>query len=294
MSVAPRRAQHATTRVLVTGAGGQLGTELAGVLGRLARCEVIAADHRRLDLSRRDDVLIALEELEPDVVLHAGAWTDVDGCESDPDRAFAVNAIGTRHVAEGARRVGAHVCFVSSDYVFDGTLGRPYVEWDEPNPLSVYGRSKLAGERECPEGATVVRTSWVCGRHGANFVHTMLRLAAGDGPVRVVADQLGSPTFTADLAPAIVRLALDRRPGTWHVTNSGETSWHGFAAAVFAPAGADPGRVEPIPTDALDPPRPAPRPARSTLENLSWRLSGLAPLPAWEDGLAALVAELAG
>lgn len=257
-----------------------------------ARHEVIPATRSQLDVSNRDQVGIALGELSPDVVIHAGAWTAVDDCESDPARAFAVNSLGTRNVAEAARRVGAHVVYVSSDYVFDGRAGRPYTEWDLPNPLSVYGRSKLGGEMELAPSDAVVRTSWVCGRHGSNFVSTMLRLAKGNGPVRVVADQLGSPTFAKDLAAILCWLAIDRRPGTWHVTNQGETSWFGFAQAIFGAAGADVARVEPITTAQLSPPRPAERPARSTLANEALAGAGGPLAPPWQDSLGKLVAEL--
>jgi dTDP-4-dehydrorhamnose reductase len=194
--------------------------------------------------------------------------------------------------------VGAHLVYVSTDYVFDGTLDRPYVEWDRPNPQSVYGRSKLGGETEvhavAGPAATVVRTAWVSGAHGANMVKTVLRLGRSDPAaiLRFVDDQRGCPTFTADLATALVRLALDRRPGTFHVTNQGETTWFGFARATLEAAGLDSGRVEPIATSELDPPRPAPRPANSRLDNSALRLSGLPPLPEWKDALARLVAVL--
>jgi dTDP-4-dehydrorhamnose reductase len=293
-------------RVLVTGAGGQLGCDLVialagsvppagrrrallGPEGRGAGVDVSGVDHASLAVEDRAAVLDAVLALRPDVVVHAGAWTAVDACEADPDRAFRVNALGTRHVAEAAGMVGAHLVYVSTDYVFDGTSARPYVEWDQPHPLSVYGRSKLGGELECPPDATVVRTSWVCGATGANMVKTVLRLAAGDGPLRFVDDQHGSPTFTADLAAAIVTLGLDRRPGTYHVTNTGSTTWFGFVQAVLEAAGHDAGRVEPISTAELDPPRPAPRPSNSVLDNAALRLSGLPLLPDWHDGLARLV-----
>ncbi len=184
--------------------------------------------------------------------------------------------------------MGAHVVYVSTDYVFDGTSDRPYREWDAPNPASVYGASKLAGERECRPGSTIVRTSWLCGAHGNNMVRTALRLADGEGELRFVDDQHGSPTFTADLAPAVVTLGLDRRPGLFHATNSGATTWWGFVRAVLAEAGADPERVLPIKTHEYDPPLLAPRPAYSVLDNMALRLSGLPALPAWEDGLARL------
>ncbi len=294
-------------RVLVTGAGGQLGHDVAVALGgqvppggRRARLfgpdgavpsgvDVVAAAHRDLAVEDRTAVLAAVDGLRPDVVVHAAAWTAVDACEGDPDRAFSVNALGTRHLAEAASRVGAHLVYVSTDYVFDGTSPDPYREWDPTGPLSVYGRSKLGGERECPPGSTIVRTSWVCGANGANMVKTALRLAAGEGPLRFVDDQHGCPTFTADLAAAIVTLALDRRPGVFHVTNQGPTTWFAFVRAVLAAAGHDPGRVEPVATADLVPPRPAPRPANSVLDNAALRLSGLPLLPPWEDGLERLL-----
>jgi dTDP-4-dehydrorhamnose reductase len=240
----------------------------------------------------RDAVQGVFAWFRPELVLHGGALTAVDLCETEVDLAYAVNAVGTRNVAEAAAQIGAHLVYVSTDYVFDGTSDRPYREWDPPRPASVYGASKLAGERECRPGSTIVRTSWLCGAHGANMVVTALRLAAGDGELRFVDDQHGSPTFTADLAPAIVTLGLGRRPGTFHVTNGGVTTWCGFVRAVLAEAGGDPERVRPIRTAELDPPRPAPRPAYSVLDNMSLRLHGLPALPDWRDGLSRLVAVL--
>jgi dTDP-4-dehydrorhamnose reductase len=295
-------------RVLVTGADGQLGRDLLDALaGRVPvggrRCsllapegpvpgldyEVLATDIGNMRVDDRDAVQEVVRSFGPDVVLHGGAVTAVDACETEVDLAYSVNAIGTRNVAEAARAVGAHLLYVSTDYVFDGTSPRPYREWDVPNPQSVYGASKLAGERECPPGSTIVRTSWVCGAHGANMVKTALRLAQGEGPLHFVDDQHGSPTFTADLAAAIVTLGTDKRPGTFHVTNSGATTWWGFVRAALAAAGADPERVQPISTAELDPPRPAPRPANSVLDNMALRCSDLPLLPDWQDGLVRLV-----
>ncbi len=306
-------------RVLVTGGNGQLGRDVRDVLageipvggvpahqlvGTLlppvhrGAFEVLSTDIDSLDLIDRSAVRDAVERFRPDVILHGGAYTAVDACESDPDTAYAVNAMGTRHMAESAVSVGAHIVYVSTDYVFDGRSDRPYAEWDQPCPQSVYGRSKFGGELEIrsiagPSG-TVVRTSWVSGAHGANMVKTVLRLAGAstDGALRFVDDQHGSPTFTADLARAIVRLGTDRRPGTFHVTNQGETTWFGFVRATLAAAGHDPARVEPISTADLDPPRPAPRPANSRLDNAAMRLSSLPAMPPWEDALARLVAAL--
>jgi dTDP-4-dehydrorhamnose reductase len=255
---------------------------------------VLGATHKELDVADRDAVMQACATFRPDAVVHAGAWTDVDGCETDPDRAWAVNALGTRHVAEAARLVDARVCYVSTDYVFDGTSDRPYTEWDEPNPLSVYGRSKLGGERELGPDATIVRTSWLCGRHGRNMVKTVLRLAgeAGAGRLAFVDDQHGCPTIAADLAGAVRVLVVARRPGVFHVTNQGATTWFGLARAVLEMAGLDPERVEPISTDALRPPRPAPRPLYSVLDNTALRLGGLPLLADWHEPLERLVKEL--
>jgi len=296
-------------RVLVTGAGGGLGSDLvAAFAGNVPRggrrralfgpegpgpgVEVVGLTHAELAVERRATVLEALDAIRPDVVVHAAAWTAVDACESDPDRAYLVNALGTRHVAEAAARSGAHLVYVSTDYVFDGTASRPYVEWDVPAPRSVYGWSKLGGERECPPGATIVRTSWVCGATGSNMVKTVLRLASEPGRLSFVDDQRGCPTFTADLAAAIVTLALDRRPGVHHVTNQGAVSWYEFVQGVLAASGHDPGRVRPVSTAELVPPRPAPRPANSVLDNAALRLGGLPLLPEWWDGLQRLLAAL--
>lgn len=277
-------------RVLVTGAGGQLGHDMVAVC-RAAGDEVVAADRTRLDLADRDAVLSAICSVRPDTVVNAGAWTAVDACESDPDRAWRVNALGVRHVMEAVRRTGAHLCHVSTDYVFDGTKQQPYVEWDQPNPASVYGRSKLGGEHEVDPGHCIVRTSWVCGEHGNNMVKTVLKLAARP-ELTFVDDQRGCPTFTADLALMIRRLVVERRSGTFHVTNQGAVSWYEFVRDILAAAGHDPEKVRPIATADLDPPRPAPRPANSVLDNTALRLGGLRLLPHYRESLERLIRQL--
>jgi dTDP-4-dehydrorhamnose reductase len=280
-------------RILVTGAGGQLGTDLVRTC-EAAGDDVIAADRARLDVTDRDAVYGAILGSAPDVVVHAGAWTAVDACESDPDRALAVNSLGTQWVADAARRSGAHLVAISTDYVFDGTKAEAYHEWDQPNPQSSYGRSKWAGEQAVwaqAAGSCVVRTSWVCGAHGHNMVKTVLGLR--DRPeLAFVDDQRGRPSFTADLAPAIRELAAARVCGTFHLTNEGATTWYGFVQDVLAVAGDDPAKVRPITTAELDPPRPAPRPANSELDGLARRLHGFAPLPHYRDSLDRLVSEL--
>lgn len=278
-------------RVLVTGAGGQLGREVVD-LCTAAGDDVVACDHATLDVSDRDRVLQVVAAAGPDTIIHAGAWTNVDGCETDPDRAYAVNALGTRHVAEAARFVEARVLYVSTDYVFDGTGSRPYHEWDATGPVSVYGRSKLAGEAALGPADTVVRTSWVCGRHGRNFVKTILGRAVEGQPLTVVDDQHGCPSFTEDLADMIRRLAVARLPGTFHVTNQGPSTWYRFARDIVEAAGLDTGLVTPITTAQMQPPRPAPRPAYSVLDNAALRLSGIPLLADHHEPLERLVKEL--
>jgi dTDP-4-dehydrorhamnose reductase len=298
-------------RILITGADGQLGRDLVDALagrvplgGRRVNLlapegpvpglthEVLATDIGDMPVDDRDKVQHVVRAFGPELVLHGGALTAVDACESEVDRAYAVNAWGTRNVAEAAAAVGAHVLYVSTDFVFDGTSSRPYNEWDRPNPLSVYGASKLAGERECPPAATIVRTSWVCGAHGANMVKTALGLSRTEGDLHFVDDQHGAPTFTADLAAALVTLGIGKRPGIFHVTNAGATTRWGLVRATLAAAGGDPERVHAITTADLDPPRPARRPANSVLDNMALRLSGLPSLPDWQDGLTRLVTAL--
>jgi dTDP-4-dehydrorhamnose reductase len=279
-------------KVFVTGAGGQVGHEVSARFGTDTHHDVIAADHASLDVTDRDAVMQAITSCRPDAVVHCGAWTAVDACEGDPDRAFRVNALGTRYVAEASRRAGAHLLVISTDYVFDGDKAEPYVEWDTPNPRSVYGRSKLGGEIEAGPDATTVRVSWVCGEHGSNMVKTILRLAAEHETLTFVDDQRGHPTFADDLATMLYRLVVDRRPGTFHVTNQGAVSWFEFAGAVLAAAGLDPARVKPISTADLQPPRPAPRPANSVLDNAALRLGGIDLLPDFHEPLARLVRTL--
>lgn len=276
-------------RILITGSGGQVGAEL---VRSFEGHEVIACDHAALDVADREAVLGAITTTAPDTVVHAAAWTAVDDCEADPDRAFAINALGTRHVAEAARLVGARVCYVSTDYVFDGEAPEPYREWDRTSPRSVYGRSKLGGEHELEPGHTVVRTSWVFGEKGTNIVKTILGLVHQHDTLRFVDDQHGHPTYGPALADMIARLVVERRPGLFHVTNQGAVSWFEFARSVMEAAGLDPERIQPIATSDLDPPRPAHRPANSVLDNAALRLEGIELLPHYTEPLARLVTRL--
>ena len=279
-------------RILITGANGQLGSELTALLGAADHHEVLGLDLPDHDLTDRDHVLGVLTQWRPEAIIHGAALTAVDLCETEVELAHRVNCLATRYVADGARRVGAHVVYVSTDYVFDGTKADPYLEWDRTNPQSVYGSTKLGGESEIDPGWAIARTSWVCGEHGQNMVKTLLRLAAGEGEVRFVDDQRGHPTFAADLAPMVAKLAVERVPGVFHTTNQGAVSWFEFAREVFAAAGADPGRVAPISTAELDPPRPAPRPANSVLDNFAWRGHGFTESRDFREPLAELVRAL--
>ena len=277
------------TRVLITGAAGQLGHDLVAAFDA-PQYDVVATTHASMDLASRDAVLATICGAEPDVVIHGAAWTAVDACESDPDKAFAVNGYGTRNVAEAARRVGAHVVYVSTDYVFDGTKSDAYREWDPPGPASVYGASKLAGENELDPGSAIVRTGWVYGAHGNNFVKTMLRLANERDAWGVVNDQRGCPSFTQDLAGAIKQLAIARMPGVFHLSNAGPTTWYEFACAIVDGAGLDASRISPITT--ADYPTPAKRPANSVLDNGAWRLAGFTPLDDWHTPLERMLKEI--
>jgi len=217
-----------------------------------------------------------------DLVLHAAAWTDVDGAETNPQEAAAVNIGGTQHAAE----LGAPLVYFSTDYVFDGTKGDPYVESDAPNPQSVYGRTKLHGEAAAGEDAWIVRSSWLYGWTGTNFVRTMLRLGAERDEVSVVADQVGCPTYVGHLAEA-TRELLDRPQGVWHLAADGECTWAEFARAIFEEASLS-CAVNEITTEDLG--RPAPRPAYSVLRS---EREGAPPLPHWREGLRACLARLA-
>ena len=281
-------------RVLVTGSNGQLGHDTV-VACQAAGDEVLGCDHASVDIVDRDQVLGAITSFAPDAVIHCAAWTAVDACQDDPGRAFATNGMAVRWVAEGCHRAGAHLVHLSTDYVFDGTLDRPYHEWDTPNPASVYGASKLAGEHEAERlgaAAAIVRTSWVCGQRGTNMVRTVLRLLEQQDSLSFVDDQIGHPTFAADLAPMLRRIALDRRSGVHHLTNQRAVSWFAFVREIVAAAGRDPAIVTAIASADLVPRRPAPRPANSVLDNSVARLSGLPSMRDFAAPLAELVAAL--
>jgi len=270
-------------KIIITGADGQLGTELQGAL---EGHRLYPADIEEFDITDFEAVKAKVTGFGPDLIIHAAAYTDVDGAELNPDIAFKVNAVGTQNLTIAARAVGAIILYVSTDFVFDGAKGAPYNEFDDVNPLSVYGRSKLAGERyvqSLTNNYYICRTAWLYGRHGHNFVKTMLKLGEEGKTVRVVDDQIGSPTNAADLAAKLAEIALSGRFGVYHTTNAGEVSWYGFAGKIFELAGMD---VDLRPIDSGHLERPAPRPANSVLRHLSLELQGLEPMRPWDQALA--------
>jgi dTDP-4-dehydrorhamnose reductase len=285
--------------LLVVGANGQLGTDLLHAVR--AGTDVFARGLTRKDLDVTDafgvqDMVLGWSRIvrsdSPDhrlVVVNATAYTAVDAAETDEETAYAVNAAGPALLATACAKVGARLIHVSTDYVFPGDADRPYEVDDETGPKSAYGRTKLAGEeavREIlPDASHVVRTAWVYGASGQNFVKTMARLEQDRDTVSVVDDQRGSPTWSRDLADGLLALAASEAPaGILHATNRGETTWYGFTRAIFEELGADPDRVQPTTTEAF--PRPAPRPAYSVLSPRSWDEAGLPPLQDWRSALA--------
>ena len=280
-------------KVLITGSAGQLGTDLVASAKHLG-LDVIATSHADLDIADKNLVSQKIAEAAPEAIIHAAAWTAVDACESDTKKAMAINSDGTANIVNAARQIGARVVYVSTDYVFDGTKATPYIESDIANPQSVYGASKFAGEQHLDLNQdAVVRISWVCGEHGNNMVKTILRLAATSPTLTFVDDQIGSPTFTSDIAPVLVDFARESRTGIWHLTNQGTTSWFGFAQDVLRAAELDPNRVQPIATADLRPQRPAKRPANSILENAHMCKANLTLLDDYHIPLQRLVDRLA-
>jgi dTDP-4-dehydrorhamnose reductase len=277
------------TRWLVTGAGGMLGTDLLAVLAnRRPLDDTLAADRATLDITDEAQVSEALQGV--DVVVNAAAWTDVDGAEAAEAAAFRVNAVGPALLARACRATGARLLQLSTDYVFAGQSVAPYPEDAPQDPRTAYGRTKTAGEwavrAELPDRSWVLRTAWLYGWHGHNFVATIRRLAAERDELRVVDDQHGQPTWTVDLAHRIVDVVeVDAPPGIYHATNAGATTWHGLAEAVLRHAGDTTTHVVACTTQEF--PRPAPRPAWSVLGHAGWARAGLSAMRPWDEALAA-------
>jgi len=275
------------SRWLVAGAGGMLGRDLVTILRRRGE-EVTGLARARLDVTNEAAVHAALRRYRPAVVVNCAAWTAVDDAEAHEDRALAVNGLGAGYIAAACAASGARLVHLSTDYVFGGTGRRPYAEADRPAPRTAYGRTKLAGEQAVlallPDTGYVLRTAWLYGAHGPNFVSAMIRMARERPAVDVVADQRGQPTWTVDVAGQIIALvSAGTAAGIYHATSAGETSWFGLAQEVFRLLGADPGRVRAATSDDYS--RPAPRPAYSVLGHDRHASAGIDPIGGWELAL---------
>lgn len=270
-------------RVVVTGASGQLGHDLVEVLN--LKHEVFPFD-LDLDITDAGAVESKIDELKPAVVVNAAAFTNVDGCELEPEKAFRVNEEGAKNVGLACRKAGAIMVHISTDYVFDGTKAQPYTEDDIPNPINMYGKSKLAGEEHVRSLLTsyyIVRTSWLFGKHGKNFVKTIVAMADEKGELAVVGDQVGSPTYSLDLARKISELIESGRFGLYNVTNSGACSWFEFAKAILSSSGRAHVRVSEITSEQID--QPARRPANSVLKNTNLERQGFKLLRHYSEAL---------
>ncbi len=289
-------------RILITGAAGMLGTDARRILTAQGH-EIIATgigpgatgDLHPLDIMDGGAVRAFFAKTNPDVVLHAAAYTNVDGCERDPDLAYKVNALGTWTVASAAEEVGAALVAVSTDFVFDGTKGAAYTEFDAPNPISHYGASKLAGEnlaRAACRRCYIVRTSWLYGVGGKNFPYTVIALAKTKPELPIVADQFGTPTYTVDLVEAVAEIIQTPLYGVYHVSNGGEASWEGFAKAILAKTNLAHVPVKPITSDEYAQMfgSPTRRPAYSVLRHYALEMMGKDTLRHWEDALDAFLA----
>ena len=285
------------TLILITGAKGMLGTDLMAALNSEHEC--IGADIQKtnniceLDITNLSNVLELVGKLKPDLIINPAAYTNVDGCETEIDTAFKVNSIGAKNLAIASNEYNIPIVHISTDYVFNGEKNTPYIESDIPNPQSVYGQSKLDGEnfvRQLSNKHYIVRIQWLYGLNGKNFVTTIIKAAREKGALKVVNDQWGSPTYTKDVAGAIKQLIKKPDYGTYHITNSGITTWHDFTQEILKQAGITGVTLTPCTTEEF--PRPAKRPRYSPLDNMNWRLIGYEPLRPYQEALKDYIAEL--
>lgn len=270
-------------KILITGSNGMLGHDLIEVLKD--NHELLLTTSKTLDITDGDSVMDFIVKSNPDIVINSAAYTDVDGCESNPDLAYNVNGEGVKNLALACREVDCPLVHISTDYVFNGQNDRPWVEDDEIGPISIYGKSKLKGEehiKEILEKYFIVRTAWLYGVNGRNFPRTMLELAQNHSEITVVYDEVGTPTYTPDLAKGISELIETDYYGTYHLTNSGNCSWCEFARYIFEVADVD---VNVIPVTASEFARPAPRPTYSVLENRNWVENGFEPLRNYKEAI---------
>ncbi|MRN54382.1 dTDP-4-dehydrorhamnose reductase [Paenibacillus monticola] len=284
-------------KVFVTGSAGQLGQDVVLLLQQQGH-EVLGCDRQEMDITDLDQCQKVIGDFAPEVVIHCAAHTAVDAAESDIDAAYLINATGTRNVALAAEKAGAKLVYISTDYVFDGLGTLPYHEYDNTNPQSIYGKSKRAGEilvQSFSSKYFIVRTSWVYGKYGNNFVKTMLKLGQEKPLLQVVNDQKGSPTYTVDLTKFILELIQTEKYGVYHASNSGACTWYEFTGAIFAEAEDILGlsftaKIEPCGTEQF--PRPAPRPRNSVMDHLSIRTNGFQDIRHWREGLRDFLLEL--
>jgi len=277
-------------KILVTGCNGMLGNDVIDILSQTH--QVVGIDIDDCDITDIEQVYGKVAKIEPELVVHTAAYTDVDGCEKNIELAYRVNAIGTQNVALSCQRLGAIMLYVSTDFVFNGNKSEPYLEWDSPNPLSVYGFSKYAGEHFVTgllNKYYIIRIAWLYGGNGKNFVKTILRLADEQGKLRIVDDQIGSPTYTIDVARGIERLVESGRYGIYHMVNKGAVSWYEFARKILDLSERHHVMIEPITSEELG--RPAIRPAYSALRNLALELTIGDPMRAWEAALGEFIKE---
>ena len=270
-------------KIMIIGSEGMLGHDLVDILS--VDNEVITTTIDTLDITDIKKTIETVKKNNPDVLIHAAAFTDVDGSESNPDLAFKVNALGTRNVAVACNEINCAMVYICTDYVFDGTNNTSYHEYDQTKPLGVYGKTKHTGEvyiRDILNKFYIVRTAWLYGYHGPNFVTTMLNLAKTTKNISVVNDQIGSPTYTVDLANAIALLIKRPSYGIYHVTNSESCSWYDFAKEIFNQTNIE---VELKPVTTKEFPRPAPRPKFSVLENYNWKMEGYPKLRSYKAAL---------
>lgn len=270
-------------KVLIIGAEGMLGHDLVEVMSK--NHDVSTTTIYTMDITDINKTIETVGNINPDVVVHAAAFTDVDGSESQADLAYKVNSLGTRNVAVACKETDSALVYICTDYVFDGTKGSPYYEHDQTNPIGVYGKTKLQGEtyiRDILSKFYIVRTSWLYGYHGPNFVTTMLKLAETHENISVVGDQIGSPTYTVDLAKAIEKLIEKPVYGIYHVTNSEHCSWYEYAQLIFEIAGKKVD-LKPVTTEEFG--SPAPRPKYSVLQNYNWKMEGFPHIRSYKEAL---------
>jgi len=271
-------------KILITGVKGMLGSDLMKVLSR--NYQAVGIDIEDGDITKKDEIIKVISDANPSIVVHTAAYTDVDGCEGDPDLAYKVNVIGTQNICLACQKVGAALMYLSTDFVFDGNKKTPYIEFDQPNPINIYGKSKLAGEQYVQSllhKFFIVRTAWLFGKKGKNFVKTILKLAKRKKELKIVNDQIGSPTYTLDLIQQLIPLLNTDSYGIYHIANKGRCSWYEFAQEILKCGKIKGVEIQPIFSYQLN--RPAKRPAFSVLRNYCLELTVGDTMRSWEGAL---------